>query len=175
MTFGATSQIVSTINEFIYRLTLRFYLFPCLSTGIPIHFNGTLSLDFYYSVVVVAVRLATWQILLSLHRCRSIPEWRVAMLLQGNRSRNRGFPWCSCAFFPLLFNRYCFLLVDLLSCQSRDRMMTIVCTSRSAVVAQKRNLRKPRSVLNSSRVDSKSFLLSASSFSASSNTAADCA
>ncbi len=42
-------------------------------------------------------------------------------------------------------------------------MMTIVCTSRSAG-AQKRNLRKPRSVLNSSRVDSKSFLLSASSF-----------
>ena len=107
MTFGATSQIVSTINlKFIYRHTLRFYLFPCLSTGIPIHFNGTLYFDFYYSVVVVAVRLATWQILLSLPRCRSIPEWRVVMLLQGSRSRNRGSPWCSFSVWTFIFKRF---------------------------------------------------------------------
>ena len=92
--------------KFIYRLTLRFYLFPCLSTGIPIHFNGTLYFDFYYSVVVVAVRLATWQILLSLPRCRSIPEWRVVMLLQGSRSRNRGSPWCSFSFWTFFFKRF---------------------------------------------------------------------
>ena len=107
MTFGSTSQIVSTINlKFIYRHTLRFYIFPCLSTGIPIHFNGTLYFDFYYSVVVVAVRLATWQILLSLPRCRSIPEWRVVMLLQGSRSRNRGSPWCSFSVWTFIFKRF---------------------------------------------------------------------
>lgn len=53
-------------------------------------------------------------------------------------------------------------------------MIAIVCASKSIGVAQNKNLRKPRSTLNSSSMDSKSFLLSSSSFLTSANTSADC-
>ncbi len=52
--------------------------------------------------------------------------------------------------------------------------MAIVCASKSMGVAQNKNLRKPRSTFSSSRVDSKSCLLSSSSFLTSVKTSVDC-
>lgn len=68
-------------------------------------------------------------------------------------------------FFRLDINYWCFPPYKrLFSFYNAVKIMAIVCASKSIGVAQNKNLRKPRSTFSSSRVDSKSFLLSSSSF-----------
>ncbi len=78
-------------------------------------------------------------------------------------------------FFRLDINYWCFPPYKrLFSFYNAVKIMAIVCASKSIGVAQNKNLRKPRSTFSSSRVDSKSFLLSSSSFLTSAKTSADC-
>ena len=101
-------------NVIYIPLNFGGFLIPCFLTAVPIRFNGTLSYSIvYYSVVVVAFRLAKLQTLSFLRRFQNIAEWRAVMLLRGNRSQSRVFP--SCSFSVLTLTVSIFLLINLMN------------------------------------------------------------